>query len=230
MIAHRGDTKAALENTLPAFEAALKLGVDGIELDLQLSKDGEVVVFHDEDLQRLAGRPEKISKMTLREIQNVRLKNSDARIPTLSELLDLVKDRGLLNLELKAVRFCSSTLEEKTARWVEAFNLSESILISSFYTHALWRLKKIAPYLNRGYLFEKYSRWHRGLIPLIEPFSVNAPLSGASQEFIDAMHQSSWKVFVWTVNHENDMKRLIQGGIDGMITDDPRKLISLLKF
>src|SRR5262245_45207319 len=98
VIAHRGDTHAALENTMPAFESALKLGVDGIEMDLQLSRDGRVVVFHDDDLERLAGRPGSVSELNWTELENIPLA-SGGRIPTLETLLDLARDRCLLNLE-----------------------------------------------------------------------------------------------------------------------------------
>src|SRR5262245_36503806 len=100
IIAHRGDTHAALENTMTAFESALTLGVDGIEMDLQLSRDGRVVVFHDDDLLRLAGRPGSIEDFTLAELERIPLSNG-GRIPTLEDVLDLIRDRCLLNLEIK---------------------------------------------------------------------------------------------------------------------------------
>src|SRR5262245_60931962 len=96
VIAHRGDTQAALENTMPAFESALRLSVDGIEMDLQLSRDGRVVIFHDDDLLRLAGRPGSIEDFTLAELEQIPLANG-GRIPTLDSLLDLAHDRCLLN-------------------------------------------------------------------------------------------------------------------------------------
>jgi hypothetical protein len=88
VIAHRGDTKAGLENTLPAIESAIRLGVDGVEVDLQLTRDGQVVLFHDDDLRRLAGQEGMIGDLTLVECRSLRLANGSG-VPTLEELLDL---------------------------------------------------------------------------------------------------------------------------------------------
>lgn len=228
MIAHRGDTKAALENTLPAVDSALKLGVDGIEVDLRITRDGHVVVFHDDDLQRLAGRPEGIEDLGLSDIRKVFLK-SGALIPTLEELLDLTRDRCLLNLELKAARHWSGALVASVVRILKDFHLSESILISSFQPIFLWRMKRLAPDLARGYLFESKMFLHRFLMPLVNPSSVNPPLKYVDSKLIETQHGRGRRVFVWTVNDGEDMKRLIDLGIDGLITDEPRRGLELLK-
>ncbi len=225
VIAHRGDTQEAPENTLPAFEAALALGVDGIELDLQLTRDGHVVVFHDDTCLRLAGRPEAVRDLTLPELRSLRI--SGEVIPTLEEVLDLVIDRLFLNLELKTNYFFSSSLEKATLRLLKSFGLKDSILISSFFPQSLWKMKRLAPDLARGYLFEKYFRLHQCLIPWVRPLSINAPLAAADAGFIQAEHDAGRRVFIWTVNAEDDMKRLMKAGADGLITDEPRRLLSL---
>lgn len=225
VIAHRGDTQAAPENTLPAFESALALGVDGIELDLQLTRDGHVVIFHDDTLSRLAGRPEAVKALDLSELRSLRI-GSEA-IPTLSEVLDLVMDRLLLNLELKTSCFFSSSLERATLRLLKSFGLKDSILLSSFFPQSLWKMKRLAPDLARGYLFEKHYRIHRCLLPWTHPLSINAPLAAANAKFIQTEHAAGRRVFVWTVNSEDDMKRLMKAGADGLITDEPRRLLSL---
>lgn len=226
VIAHRGDTKAGVENTLPAVESALRSDIDGIELDLRLTRDGEVVVFHDEDLRRLAASPVRIEQSDLARLKEFRLGNSD--IPTLEELLDLVRDRKLLNLEIKTVRWTDRRLEKRLAHLLRAFRLNDSVLVSSFHPLPLWRLKKIAPQLARGYLFQDKLFLHNRVMPLIKPFSVNAPFSRLSPPLLDAVHKAERRFFVWTVNDENDMKRCIESGVDGIITDEPQKLLNLL--
>jgi glycerophosphoryl diester phosphodiesterase len=231
-IAHRGDTKVALENTLPAFESALKLGVDGIELDLQLSRDGHAVVFHDDDLRRLAGRDGTIDQFTLVELRTIRLSDG-GQIPTLEELLDLVKDHCLLNLEIKTrphwYAFGSGQLEAAIARILKIAGLAETILMSSFHPMSLWRMRRLAPQLKRGVLFEKHYALHRMAMPLTSPFSVNAPLSHATEALVKAAHDAKRRFLVWTVNDENDMKRCLETRVDGIITDEPRRLKTLLE-
>lgn len=227
VIAHRGDTKAGVENTLPAMEAALRLGVDGIETDLRLTRDDEIVLFHDDDLQRLAGRDLKVEESTLGELKGIRI--SGGPIPTLEELLDLAGEKALLNLEIKTVHPFNTTLEKKLVRLLKTFRLSDSILVSSFHPLPLWRLKRLAPGLPKGYLFASRLFLHRRVIPWIAPFSVNAPLSDASQSLAETVHRSGMRFFVWTVNDQNDMQRTIEMGADGLITDEPRKLLALQK-
>jgi glycerophosphoryl diester phosphodiesterase len=233
VIAHRGDTKAGLENTLPAIESALKLGVDGMELDLQLSRDGRVVIFHDDDLQRLAGREGTIERFGLEELRKIPL-SGGGRIPALEELLDLVKDRCLLNLEIKTkptwYALGSGRVEKAVAEALHKFRLNETILISSFHPMPLWRMKRHAPHLRRGVLFDS-SYWpHRLALPFTVPFSINAPLKRVSEPFVKEVHDAGRRILVWTVNDENDMKRCLENGVDGIITDEPRRLQSLLSF
>jgi glycerophosphoryl diester phosphodiesterase len=230
VIAHRGDTKGPLENTMPAFESALKLGVDGIELDLQLSRDGHVVAFHDDDLRRLAGREGGVGDFTLEELRGIPLKDG-TKIPTLAEILDLVRDRCLLNLEIKTkphwYSFGSGKLEEAITRALKARGLGETILMSSFHPLPLWRMRLLAPALKRGVLFEKHYALHRMAMPFTAPFSVNAPLDHTTQALVKAAHDAGRRFLVWTVNAENDMKRCLEIGVDGIITDEPRRLLEL---
>ena len=226
VIAHRGDTKNAAENTLPAVEAALRSDIDGIEVDLRLTRDGEIVVFHDEDLRRLADSPVRIERSNLARLKEFRLGNSG--IPTLEELLDLVRDRKLLNLEIKTVRWTDRRLEKRLVDLLRAFRLSDSVLISSFHPLPLRRLKKIAPQLARGYLFQDKLFLHQRLMLFVKPFSVNAPFSRLSPSLLDAVHKAGRRFFIWTVNDENDMKRCIESGVDGIITDEPQRLLKLL--
>jgi len=231
-IAHRGDTKAGVENTLPAVESALKMGVDGIEVDLRLTADGRVVLFHDNDLVRLASEHGAVEGKTLAELKALTL--SDARshqgtIPTLEYLLDLVRDRALLNLEIKGHWSFSAALEHKTVSLLREFRLRESIFVSSFHPLAIFRMRRVAPEIARGYLFEKYLWIHRILIPWVQPFSINPPRSYATNNFVEAHHRAGHRVFVWTVNDEDDMKTCMKSGVDGIITDEPRRLLALLK-
>ncbi len=233
IIAHRGETSHAIENTLPAIEAAMRLGVDGmggvdgVEVDLQLTHDGEVVVFHDDTLQRLAGRKEKISQLSLQEIKKIRL--GDTTIPTLKELLDLTGQKILLNLELKSPSLFTGDLEEKVTALLQEFKAQDSILISSFHPIALLRMKRKMPSLRLGTLFEKKLFWHQKLFPLIHPFSINAPLAAVSPKLVEQTHHEKRRLFVWTVNDENDIKKCVDANVDGIITDNAEKCLTKIK-
>src|SRR3989338_5520792 len=183
ILAHLGFTQWHVENTLEAVEAALKLGCDGVEVDLRMTKDGELVVFHDDDLKRLAGRDDELEEMTVSTLREVRIGQS--RIPMLEELLDLVQDKALLNLEIKTVRPFSSKVEKKLLETLRSFRLGPTILVSSFHPLPLRRRRKLSPELRRGYLFwQKYrrSRYRALTERVIDPFSLNPAADSVTAE------------------------------------------------
>lgn len=222
VIAHRGDTKAEIENTLPAIKSALKLGVDGVEVDLQITKDNQVIVFHDEDLVRLAGIKKKIRQCTQEEIQKIRLKDGSI-IPTLEDLLDLVQGRFLINLELKVFLGNRKRLERRVGEILKNYPHKETLLFSSFDPFTLQLMKQLLP-IKIGYLFDRTPFLHRLWISRINPFSIHPPLS----YFLKGFPTRKRRTFVWTVNNEDDMKKCIQQGAHGLITDEPRKLLKIL--
>jgi glycerophosphoryl diester phosphodiesterase len=229
IFAHRGDTQQDLENTMPAFASALALGVDGIELDVRLTRDGRIVAFHDDDLQRLAGLSQKIEFSSWDELKKIRLRHplGEFSIPLLSDVLDLIKDKITLNIEIKTQRHWISPMERPLLELLKEFRLSNSILISSFHPIALLRMKSLAPDLARGYLFEKTSWLQRRMVSWVDPKTLNAPLQYTSQAAVAQAHKDDLRFLVWTVNEEDDMKRCIDFGVDGIITDEPRRLMNL---
>jgi len=228
VIAHRGDTKVATENTLSAIESALKIGVDGVEVDLQITQDQHVVVFHDENLIRLAGVKKEIRDCSWTELQKIPLKNG-SRIPSLEDLLDLVQGRFLINLELKVFSGHQGHLEKRVGEILKNYPHKETLLFSSFHPLVLHRIKKLLPIIKTGYLFDKHPLLHRFLIPWINPFSVHPPLSYFLKETASTRRTCVRRTFVWTVNNEDDMKTCIEYGANGLFTDEPRKLLKLLK-
>ena len=229
VIAHRGYTQNQTENTLEAVEAAMRLGADGVEVDLRLSADGELVVFHDDTLQRPADCRESVEAMTLSDLKQVLLRGKN-HLPTLKELLDLVRDKILLNLEIKTVRYFSQAVERRLLETLKSFGLGPSILISSFHPLPLIRLRRLAPQLKRGYLVDTsyfktrprkiFSRW-------IAPFSLNPSRKMMSSELVQKTHAAGQQIFVWTVNGE-DVKKALSLELDGIFTDEPDKLLDAL--
>jgi glycerophosphoryl diester phosphodiesterase len=161
VIAHRGFSSRYPENTMLAFERALDLGADGAEFDVQLTKDGIPVVFHDESLQRITDDPRLIKDLTLEELKQFDLSYKFAgvcpvqRIPTLEEYCSLVQDRDFLSiLEFKTAIFEYDGIEQKVIDMIRRFDLSKRVVLSSFNHYTLLRCKTIAPDLPCGILYE----------------------------------------------------------------------------
>ncbi len=226
VIAHRGDRQGGPENTLAAIESAIRLGVDGVEVDLRATHDGEVVLFHDDDLMRLTGQRGRMEEMTAERVRGIRV--GGEKVPTLRDLLNLAGGRILLNLELKNYNPFRSILERNVAKILASFGRLDSILLSSFQPVCLWRMRQKLPQAARGCLFQDKFTLHKLLFPLTRPFSINAPLERAKAQQIESAHAHGRRFFVWTVNGENDMKRMIEQGVDGLMTDEPRILLRLL--
>ena len=154
IIAHRGSRGNRPENTLEAFQEALKVSSDGIELDVHLSKDGQVVVIHDETVDRTTSGKGYVKDMTLKQLKELDAgswfdpKYSNARIPTLQEVLDLLAENhfsGVLNVELKTDVFQYSAIEEKVLALAEPYLAQFSVIYSSFHYETLKRIKEKQP-------------------------------------------------------------------------------------
>lgn len=231
VIAHRGASAFAPENTLAAFDLAITLQADAIELDAQLTADGHVVVFHDLTLQRTTNGAGKLHKKTLKE-----LKTLDAgmafdtsyqgqRIPTLDETLASFGEKTFFNIEIKNLTHPFNSLPEKVVQIVQNHNLKTRVLLSSFNRFALIKIHRILPTLPTGLLI-KYPQgkvWLSGVLsPFIPHQSVHVSVKMLTKDMINAFHKSHRKVFAYTVNDPETIKKLKSWDIDGIFTDDPR--------
>ncbi|MGE7601303.1 glycerophosphodiester phosphodiesterase [Peribacillus sp. NPDC097675] len=230
IFAHRGSSGTHPENTMLAFKEAARVGADGIEMDVQLSKDGEVVVFHDEKLERITGSSGFVKDRTLKELQNLNAalhfkgKVANERIPTLEELLKWLCNNYLFcNIELKNTFFMYPGLEEKVIRLIREYGMEERIVISSFNHYSLVYCHQLAPEIETAPLYRDglfmpwvYARAIGG--SAIHPSIRSAP---------DLIIQSSMKAGIlvrpYTINKELDMKRLYSLGCSAIITDFPEK-------
>jgi len=237
-IAHRGASAAAPPNTLAAFEKAVELGADGIEFDVHLSADGVLVVIHDFNVDDTTDGSGRVAEMTLAQLKQLDAGSrfdpafAGERIPTLEEVLETVGSRLLLNIELKCFSLRDNGLERAVITQVRRHNLDNRVLLSSFNPLSLRRAKKIAPRIPVGLL---YAPWlplplrRAWLAPLV-PHEARHP----EHTLVDA-HYMAWarrrgyRVNAWTVNDPNEMRRLIDLGVDGIITPVPDVLHSVLK-
>jgi glycerophosphoryl diester phosphodiesterase len=219
VVAHRGGARLAPENTMQAFHNALALGADAIELDLHLCADGELVVIHDDTLNRTFQRPGQVTQMTADELAAV-------GVPRLNEVLKLPKVQ--FYLEIKHPHGARHEgIEAKLVQALEQHQCLERSVVISFDEESLRRLRQLNPRLSTGYLFGHSvppAQWQSlGVTHLGPHFRL------VDKEFVDNAHLSGLKVNVWTVNEEADLRAMLKTGCDAITTDVPDKLLQLLK-
>jgi glycerophosphoryl diester phosphodiesterase len=235
IIAHRGDSANAPENTLAAFRMAAEKGADAIEFDVKLSADGEAIVLHDQTVDRTTdghGDVRRLSLAALRDLEaGARFEGRfpGERIPTLEEVFTAVGARLHMNIELTNYATPGDALVEKVAALVKKHRLQERVLFSSFFPRNLRRARELLPEVPRGQLaWRGWMGWParafgwRGDMYALHPY-----LSDVTPALVSRLHSAGKRVFVWTVNAEADMNHLIRLGVDGIFTDDPALLCCL---
>lgn len=227
---HRGASAHATENTLAAFALAREHGADGVELDVMLCASGEVVVFHDEDLQRLAGRTGRIDRMTWPELARVELAGG-GRIPRLEEVFEVCGDLAV-NVEIKSPGAGrAGALPARVAQVIAAARADDRTVVSSFDPAALWQLHVAAPHLPLGYLFE--AKLHRALrgaaaAALVGASAVHPEHVLCTPAQVDAWRRRGLAVNAWTVDDPVRLRALAAAGVDGVIANDPRAALAVL--
>jgi glycerophosphoryl diester phosphodiesterase len=231
VIAHRGASAFAPENTLAAFELAIEQYADGIELDVKLTSDGHVVVIHDATINRTTNGSGKVSDISLEEVRELDAgswfdnKFLGERIPTLDEVFKHIGGKTIINVEL--TNYYSNpfnALPEKVVTLVQKYGLEEQVLLSSFNPIALRRTRHLLPQVPIGLLALPGlgGAWARGFTGgLINHQALHPEHNDVTLNLIARSHRKGRCVLTWTVNHENDMQRLFLLGIDGIITDYP---------
>ena len=226
--AHRGASGHAPENTVPAFELAHLLGADGIELDVQLSKDGVPVVIHDEQIDRVSDGVGNVRDFTLEELRafnmNVQFPAyGRVAIPTLSEVYDLVKGTQMVvNLELKNSVVFYEGLEERVLELAREKGLEDRVIYSSFNHYSMRRMKRLLPSARVAFLYSdgildaaEYAR--RNGVFAIHPSLVNMGYPGV--DVVRECHERGVRVHVWTVNETADIEKMKALGADAVITN-----------
>ena len=229
--AHRGasgwDTKYAPENTMPAFEKAIEMGADGIELDVQLTKDGVIVICHDERIDRTSDGIGWLKDYTLKELREFSFSKThpeygDIKIPTLREFLEFMAPTGRgLNIELKTGVIYYDGLEEKTAAMVEEFGMNDRVIYSSFNHYSLKLLKHIIPKARIGLLMGQNFVDVPGYTTMMQAEAVHPNYQHIDKAYIDNCHDNGIKVNTWTIDPIVDLKRFCEYGVDIIITDCP---------
>jgi glycerophosphoryl diester phosphodiesterase len=225
IVAHRGASAYAPENTLAAFALAHRQGADMIELDLQPTADGRLAVFHDDTTERWDGRPRPVTECSFAELQ--RLDIGGERVPALEDALGFAAETGMaLNVELK-----TAGMAPRCAALLKEFGVVEQVIVSSFVPAALHELRAAAPEVRLAYLMGTDTRRPdvraRELWPFFALRSVGAvawhPYHDlpALDRVIPVVRRAGYQVNVWTVDDPARMRALAAAGASGIITNRP---------
>jgi len=222
VIAHRGSSAAAPENTLAAFRLAVEQGADFVELDVQESADGEVLVVHDSDLMKIGGAPLKIWETDAARLRTVDIGShagpqfSAERVPTLAEALAVCKGRARVVVELKSYGH-DQHLEERVAAIVEAAGMADDCIYMSLDHAMIQRMKRLRPTWRCGVLVAKAV----GDLTSLDADFLAVERKIATARFIRRAHRAGQDVYAWTVNDPAWMLAAMSHGVDGLITDKP---------
>lgn len=234
IFAHRGASAYAPENTVEAFALAMEQGADGIELDVQMTKDGQVVVIHDEIIDRVSDGTGAVRDYTLEELKKFHFSNhmenyENAVIPTLKEVLDLIKSSSmLLNIELKTGIYWYPNLEEKTMELVKEAGMEDRVIYSSFNHYSIKKILELDSHAECAFLYSD-------VILNVDKYAKNAGVCGLHPavyhlkmaEFLKEYQESGLKVRVWTVNKKEDMEKFIKADLEAVITNYPDKALEI---
>jgi glycerophosphoryl diester phosphodiesterase len=237
--AHRGARAQAPENTLPAFERAVTLHADGIELDVQLTADHQIVVYHDEKLGRTSEGQGRIAKWRLEALKELDAGRhfsdqfAGTRIPTLAEVFEAVGQRLLINVEIKPfVR--RPVIMPMLIQMIRHYGMQNRVMVSSFNPWILRAMRRQAPDIARGFLIDQDGplllRYDFLLKRLIGTYHARHPhFSDANSSYVEWAHTKGYRVNVWTVNQITDIRRMIELGVDMIISDVPDVVHSVLE-
>ncbi len=221
--AHRGFSRLYPENTLEAFSAAIEAGTDWIELDVQQTRDGVLVVMHDANLLRTTGLNQNIWELdyeTLRELDCgswLSPRYADCRIPTLSEALDLCRGKVRLNIELKPTGHETALVEQVVDMLREKEMLAQCVVASMKY-EIVEQVRAYEPELPTVYIMTAaYGNITR--LDAADAYSIQAAF--ITKTLVSTIHDQGKDIYAWTVNRATNMERMLDLGVDNLITDDP---------
>jgi glycerophosphoryl diester phosphodiesterase len=230
VFAHRGFSFIAPENTIPAFKKAFELGADGIELDVQLSADGEVMVIHDTNLERTSNGVGKVSDHTLSSLKKLDAGSwfskeyKGVSIPTLGEVFSLISKNIVINVELKSNPDQVIDLPAKVTSLIKELGNQERVLISSFKIEMIKEIQQLLPEVKIGLLAQPSILGFktRNQIAKTLPHDALHPFfRDVSSRMIKRYNKTGKRIHAYTVNKEEHMRKLFEMGVHGIFTDHP---------
>ncbi|MDC7954976.1 glycerophosphodiester phosphodiesterase [Fusobacterium simiae] len=237
IFAHRGASGYAPENTLTAIKKAIEMKADGIEIDIQLTKDGKIVVMHDWKVDRTTTGRGYVYELDFKYIRSLDAGQWYTKdfigevVPTLEEVLDILPNDMILNIEIKDIARKHSNIEEKMLEVLKKYpEKFDNVIVSSFHHDKIRKLQELEPKLKLALLtdsefieIEKYLSTNG-----LNSYSYHPEINLISKETVEILHKNGVKVFVWSVNKEEDLDYLVKIGVDGVITNYPDIMKELL--
>lgn len=233
--AHRGYSYRYPENTMLAFREAIRVGANGIELDVHKTKDNKLVVIHDEKVDRTYFGTGYVKDYTLEELR--KLRNRDllytcskyVYVPELEEVLDLIRNKNIiLNIEIKNNKINYDCIEEDIIKTIKSYGMIKQVIISSFNHMSLLKCKKICKGIKVGLL---YSKNKRSIIEYAKKYNIEAlhpSVKIIDENYIKIAHKNGLEINPYTIDSKEEMEQLIKWEVDGIITNNPLILSKLL--
>lgn len=215
IIAHRGDSSRALENSLEALRLALEIPVDMIEVDIRKSGDNELYVMHDARTGRTCSEDIEIEKALSSDIARIRLKNGEP-VPSLNDVLTLVAGRAGLNLEIK-----SQGAGALTAEHIVRSRYTGEMVISSFIEREAADARRLMPNVTAGVIFDRFLTSELAAYVAKGYGLLSLRRRTVTRKLVDACHDEKIKVFVWTVDDEDEVRKFMKWGVNGVYTNRP---------
>jgi glycerophosphoryl diester phosphodiesterase len=223
VIGHRGAMGHETENTLASIEKAMELGVDMIEIDVFKIKSGEIVVFHDETVDRLTNGPGKIEDYNIINLKKL-IVDGGHQIPTLQDVLKLIDNKVALNIELKGADTADKVnfimdYYIKDRNWT-----AENFLISSFNWEELREMRKFNPDVAIAILTEENPVDAISIAKELNAVAINPYFKNLDVEVANEIQNAGFKIYTWTVNEQEDIRAMKRLGVDGIITNFPERV------
>lgn len=230
-IAHRGYSEKYPENTILAFEKAIEIGADGIEMDVHFSKDGQLVVIHDEELDRTTTGHGFVKDYTLEELKTFDAgikfgeKFKGLKIPTFDEFLELVHDKDLLiNVEIKNSIIHYKNIEEAVYEKIKEYGIEDKVIISTFDHYSAKKCKGLNTSVKVGALYWDCIYEPYKYVEMLGVDALHPEFNSITKEIVEESHKRKLEVNVYTVNLKEDMEKMIGLGVDMIITNNPELL------
>ena len=227
VLGHRGAPKYFRENTITSFREAINQGVDGIELDVQKSLDNEVLIHHD---RYLIDKKTKIKNVNFKKIQKIQRKH---KLNHLKELKQIINDIKILNIEIKSDSIFNKNIEQDVINFIRNNKIEKKTIVSSFNPLVLKKIKKIDKNIKIGYLF---SRTNKNILLrtkiwsfFIKPDTIHSDLNTINKKIVSWCKRKKIPILIYTVNTLEDLYKVKRLNVDGVFTDDPKKIYTFLK-
>ncbi len=237
VISHRGANKYAPQNTVPAFKKALEIGVDGFETDVHLTADDHIVICHNYTVDETSNGSGNVSDMTLERLRDLDFGSyysadfAGTQLPTLEEFLEICTDSSIkvMNIEIKEPKNGSKEIADKTITAVKEYGLFDKLLISSFDPAILVQCKKVDPNCKTGFLYSPdrsvtYYKMLFGYVDFAKEIGadyLHPHYSLVFANYVKRLHANGIGVNPWTVDNPDVVKRMLEYGVDGIITNVP---------